>query len=106
LCHAGRRQQRRREHGYDKSESITQGMPLVPLETISRRAGNRLANRFAHEPALTAGVVPAEVFSFALFVVAVCSYAVFWQDFSAISRRLNHESHGTILEFMGSRHFR
>ncbi len=60
----------------------------------------------AHQPALTAGVVPAEVFSFALFVVAVCSYAVFWQDFSAISRRLNHESHGTILEFMGSRHFR
>src|SRR5260370_1293629 len=55
----------------------------------------------AHQPALTAGVVPAEVFSFALFVVAVCSYAVFWQDFSAISRRLTNGSHGTILEFIG-----
>jgi hypothetical protein len=60
----------------------------------------------AHELALTAGVVPAEVFSFALFMVAVCSYAVFWQDFSAISCRFNHESHRTILEFIGSLHFR
>jgi uncharacterized protein (DUF2225 family) len=60
----------------------------------------------AHERALISGVVPAEVFSFALFVAAVCSYAVFGQDFSAISRRLNRESQRTILEFIGSRHFR
>jgi len=54
----------------------------------------------AHERALTTGLIPAEVVSFALFVVAV-RYAVFRQDFSAFSRRLNHESHGTILEFIG-----
>jgi hypothetical protein len=60
----------------------------------------------AHELALTASVVPAEVFSFALFVVAVCSYAVLRQDFSAISRRLNRESQSTFLEFIGSLHFR
>jgi len=51
---------------------------------------------------MTAGVVPAEVFSFALFVVEVCSYAVLRQDFSAISPRLNHEWHRTILEFISS----
>jgi hypothetical protein len=56
----------------------------------------------AHELPLTAGVVPAEVFSFALFMVAACSYAVFRLDFSAISPLLNHESHRTILEFIGS----
>jgi len=60
----------------------------------------------AHERASITGLVPAEVFSFALFVIAVCAYAVFRQDFLAISRRLNHEAHRTILEFIGPRHFR
>jgi hypothetical protein len=60
----------------------------------------------ARERALTTGLVPAEVVSFALFVVAVRSYAVFRQDFSAISHRLNHESHRPILEFISSLHFR
>jgi hypothetical protein len=60
----------------------------------------------AHEHALTARLIPAEAFSFARFEVAVRSEVVFEQDFFAVSRRLTREGQRTILEFIGSPHFR
>ena len=64
------------------------GPSQAAANNVAANMANIRANRpiRAHALALTAGVVPAEVFSFALFVVAVCSYAVFRQNFSAFPR--------------------